>query len=85
MQVQRRLGFCFALLITLTTNALASCPRMLQGPPCAEYWRADAVFMGVASYLRTSVSKSEQLRSLVAGACRSIFLHGARYELRELY
>ena len=52
MQVQRRLSLCFILLITLfslTTNALASCPRTLPGPPCVEYWRADAVFIGVAS------------------------------------
>lgn len=43
---------CFVLLITvlsLTSNALASCPIFIQGPPCQEYWRADAVFIGVAT------------------------------------
>ena len=52
MQVQRRLGLSFILLITLfsfATDALASCPRMLPGPPCVEYWRADAVFIGVVT------------------------------------
>ena len=52
MQVQRRLSLCFILLITLlsfTTNTLAGCPRTLPGPPCLEYGRADAVFIGVAS------------------------------------
>lgn len=52
MQVRQRLVVCFVLLITLfslTTNALASCPRILPGPPCLEYGRADAVFIGVVS------------------------------------
>src|SRR5215204_2224952 len=65
MQVQRRLGLCFIILITLsslTTNALASCPRVLPGPPCVEYWRADAVFIGVAT--RVVVVPNETLLSI---------------------
>ena len=52
MRVQQKLVLCFFSLITLTglaNNALASCPRTQQGPPCAEYWQADAVFIGVAN------------------------------------
>lgn len=36
-------------LFSLATDALASCPMTQQGPPCVEYWRADAVFIGVAN------------------------------------
>jgi hypothetical protein len=28
-----------------------SCPRVVQGPPCQEYWRADAVFIGLVTEL----------------------------------
>ena len=73
MQVQRRLGWCFILLITLsslTTNALASCPLMSPGPACVEYWGADAVFIGVASRVvqvpnDTLLSVGPYLRSTV--------------------
>jgi hypothetical protein len=35
------------LLSSLTPPAVcASCPQTVQGPPCQEYWRADAVFVG---------------------------------------
>ena len=47
MKVQR-LVLLIALL-SLSNDALASCPTMRQGPPCAEYWRTEAVFIGVAS------------------------------------
>lgn len=29
--------------------ACLSCPRMGQGPPCQEFWRADAVFIGLVT------------------------------------
>jgi len=51
MKVQRKLTSYLLPLITLlsvTNNLLASCPRMEPGPPCQEYWRTDAVFIGVA-------------------------------------
>lgn len=51
MHARQRLALCFVPLITLFTfvNALASCPIMQPGPPCVEYWQADAVFIGVAN------------------------------------
>ena len=50
MRLQQRLSLCFVALITLfATDALASCPMSEQGPPCQEYWRTDAVFIGVAN------------------------------------
>ena len=52
MKLQQRLAVCFVPLITLfslATHALASCSSSVQGPPCQEYWRADAVFIGVAN------------------------------------
>lgn len=52
MQVQQRLALCFVTLITLfslATDAQASCPTRVQGPACQEYWRVDAVFIGVAT------------------------------------
>jgi len=36
-------------LATLATSAPASCPSFDQGPPCVEYWRSAAVFIGVAN------------------------------------
>ena len=51
MKVQQKLVLCLVPLITLfcfANQALASCPMLDQGPPCQEYWRADAVFIGVA-------------------------------------
>src|SRR5918993_4145904 len=51
MHVRQRLVLCFVPLITLfsfVNEAMASCPRTEQGPPCAEYWQTDAVFIGVA-------------------------------------
>jgi hypothetical protein len=47
----QRLASCFVLLIallSLANSALASCPTTQQGPPCSEYWRTEAVFIGVA-------------------------------------
>lgn len=52
MHVRQRLVLCFIPLITLLSSvntALASCPIMQPGPPCVEYWRTDAIFIGVAN------------------------------------
>ncbi|HKY44096.1 MAG TPA: carboxypeptidase regulatory-like domain-containing protein [Pyrinomonadaceae bacterium] len=52
MKIQQKLVLCFVpllILFSLATDALASCPMSQQGPPCQEYWRADAVFIGVAN------------------------------------
>jgi hypothetical protein len=99
MQVQRRLGLCFILLIILfsfTTNALASCPRRLPGPPCVEYWRADAVFTGVASrvvkipydtygpYFRTTVHFTiEESFKGVGGTGVVLDLHECGHSFKE--
>ncbi len=42
---------CSALFIifSFATDARASCPSVQQGPPCREYWRTEAVFIGVAN------------------------------------
>ena len=52
MKLQQRLALCFVpliILFSLVNTALASCPMSQQGPPCQEYWWADAVFIGVAN------------------------------------
>lgn len=36
-----------------TRGARPSCPGMVQGPPCQEYWRAVAVFVGTAAEVTT--------------------------------
>ncbi|MDQ3753955.1 MAG: carboxypeptidase-like regulatory domain-containing protein [Acidobacteriota bacterium] len=45
-----------AVLAPLTSagaGACLSCPRIVQGPPCQEFWRADAVFVGLAVEVKT--------------------------------
>ncbi|HEU4435148.1 MAG TPA: carboxypeptidase-like regulatory domain-containing protein [Pyrinomonadaceae bacterium] len=37
------------VILTATNDVLASCPQVRPGPPCMEFWRADAVFIGVAN------------------------------------
>src|SRR5687768_4855416 len=37
------------VIASLATDALASCPGFDQGPPCQEYWRSDAVFIGLVT------------------------------------
>ena len=37
------------ILVSFATNTFASCPMMSPGPPCQEFWRADTVFIGIAS------------------------------------
>lgn len=37
------------MLVCLATEATASCPSMSQGPPCLEYWRAEAVFIAMVN------------------------------------
>ena len=37
------------ILASVTSEALASCIRITPGPPCKEFWQADAVFIGTAS------------------------------------
>ena len=52
MKSQQKLAVYLLSLLTLfslATDALASCPLVQQGPPCQEYWRTDAVFIGVAN------------------------------------
>lgn len=41
--------FLLIALASLAKDALASCPTMQQGPPCQEYWRTEAVFIGTAN------------------------------------
>jgi hypothetical protein len=31
------------------TSSCVSCPTIMQGPPCQEFWRADAVFIGLVT------------------------------------
>ena len=52
MYVRQRLIWCFVPLIILfsvVNDALASCVIITPGPPCLEYWQADAIFIGVAN------------------------------------
>ena len=52
MKVQQKLVSCFFALVTLvalSVDARASCPITEQGPPCQEYWRAEAVFIGTVN------------------------------------
>jgi hypothetical protein len=44
------LRFCVLIaFVSLATDALGSCPTMDQGPPCWEYWRTQAVFIGTVN------------------------------------
>ena len=52
MKLHRKLVLYFLvplILASITSEALASCVRITPGPPCEEYWQADAVFIGTAS------------------------------------
>jgi len=52
MRIQRKLfSYCIAPVIFLTVaiSVLATCPGFTPGPPCMEFWRADAVFIGVVN------------------------------------
>ena len=37
------------VLFTVVNRVLASCPSITQGPPCMEFLRADAVFIGLVN------------------------------------
>jgi len=41
--------FTITLLFFVASEILASCPWMVQHPPCAEFWRAHAVFIATAT------------------------------------
>lgn len=41
--------FTITLLFFVASEMQASCPWMVQHPPCAEFWRADAVFIATAT------------------------------------
>lgn len=76
MQVRRRLGLYSVLLITLSTltsNALAGCLGSVTGPPCLEYERSDAVFIGVASRVVQYGTSLSDLRTTVHFTVEEIF------------
>lgn len=45
--------FTIAVLFFAVNQIHASCPSVVQHPPCAEYWRADAVFIATATKVET--------------------------------
>lgn len=51
MKARKKLLYLFTLitLVSLATDVRAKCPVAHPGPPCQEYWRADAVFIGVVT------------------------------------
>lgn len=52
MKLHRKVSLCIVALIILTsfaTSTFASCPIMQPGPPCQEFWRSGAVFIGTAT------------------------------------
>ena len=52
MKLQQKVSLYIVALIvlpSLATSTFATCPTMQQGPPCQEFWRADAVFIGTAT------------------------------------
>jgi protocatechuate 3,4-dioxygenase beta subunit len=52
MKLQQKVSLYIVALIVLAsfaTSTFASCPTMRPGPPCQEFWRADAVFIGTAT------------------------------------
>ncbi len=62
MKFQRKCVFRFCLLmafVSLATEALGSCPMSGQGPPCWEYWRTPAVFIGTANRVVITSSTTE--------------------------
>ena len=102
MKVRQKLALKLFPLITLfsiATNALASCPTMQQGPPCLEFWRTEAVFIGLATrvvqtpnttglalgpYVRTTVYFSiEEAFKGVSGAVIVINLDHCGYLFKE--
>lgn len=61
MRVRQRLALYFLSLLTLVslaTEAIASCSGNNLGLPCVEYWRAHAVFIGVANRVDTVPNES---------------------------
>lgn len=66
MKVLRKVMLALPALIMLAglnAEALASCPSYQQGPPCQEFWRTDAVFVGVA----TKVERTPNNTMLMVG------------------
>ena len=53
------------ILASMSTEAFASCVRLTPGPPCQEYWRADAVFIGTASRVVRVPNEKVALGTLV--------------------
>ena len=52
MRLRQKCVLNFILLLALVglaRDAFASCPMSTQGPPCVEYWRTPAVFIGTAN------------------------------------
>jgi hypothetical protein len=52
MKAYRKLVLFFiapVIVASLAAETFASCIRIIPGPPCQEFWRADAVFIGTAS------------------------------------
>ena len=49
--MKRQVLYLFAPLIFASSaiSGFASCPITTQGPPCQEYWRTDAVFIGLVT------------------------------------
>src|SRR5689334_12219329 len=41
--------FASIIIAGVAINSLASCPISRGGPPCQEYWHADAVFIGAVT------------------------------------
>ena len=41
--------FVPVIVASVTINSFASCPITMGGPPCQEYWSADAVFIGMVT------------------------------------
>ena len=52
---------CLLLLAALTPDPVSACSCMVPGPPCQEFWRADAVFTGRVTAVEPFSDREEVL------------------------
>lgn len=77
MKVLRKLLLYFLVPIfiaTTATRAPASCPGFQQGPPCQEYWRSDAVFIGVVTRVMRTPNTTHPVEMFGPFATSTVFL-----------
>ena len=62
MKLEQKLIFYFFALLLLASLPIAvpaSCPTIQQGPPCLEFWRTDAVFIGIVTRVERTPNNTQ--------------------------